>query len=241
MQRRTRVSSSPDHNIRIIFFFSLPFIPLSEMSIALHYYRTVSSLGMPSYSLAMTETMIQIREQWGQAVPSSLQIAEMFSTVEALAYNCNTAEASMYLRKTRKAFIAARETSKNADFKQAVLTTSSQRNELCVVPIHTTRIKGLQRFFQMPPRWICTWGTAGASSANFFLRPTWPHSHLGHTTHRRRPAGRCSAMCLSGRNQGPTVQQQHQQQQQPTRVSDAAQLYGVSDSPFPFKWVCGPQ
>ena len=52
---------------------------------------------------------------------------------------------------------------------------------------------------------------------------------------------RCSAMCLSGRNQGPTVQQQHQQQQQPTRVADAAQLYGVSDSPFPFKWVCGPQ
>ena len=51
----------------------------------------------------------------------------------------------------------------------------------------------------------------------------------------------CSAICLSGRNQGPTVQQQHQQQPQPTRVADAAQLYGVSDSPFPFKWVCGPQ
>ena len=50
----------------------------------------------------------------------------------------------------------------------------------------------------------------------------------------------CSAKCLSGRNQGPTVQQQHQQQQ-PTRVANAAQPYGVSDSPFPFKWVCGPQ
>ena len=51
----------------------------------------------------------------------------------------------------------------------------------------------------------------------------------------------CSAMCLSGRNQGPTVQQQHQQQQQPTRVADAGQPYGVSDSPFPFKLVYGPQ
>ena len=36
MQRRTRVSSKPDHDIRKTFLFSLPFTPLSEMGNALH-------------------------------------------------------------------------------------------------------------------------------------------------------------------------------------------------------------
>ena len=52
---------------------------------------------------------------------------------------------------------------------------------------------------------------------------------------RRRPVVQCACLAQT-RVQRSSSNNNNNQQELPT-----AQLYGVSDYPFPFKWVCGPQ
>ena len=56
----------------------------------------------------------------------------------------------------------------------------------------------------------------------------------------RVTGGRCSAMCLAGRERSPTGKQKEEQQQQkqPLPMARATERF---NTPFPFIWACGPR